>query len=155
MPNQKSQSRRFQIAYNRALFSSKTKGPGEQGAAGYCPKILLLKGPFFHRSHREICTRNRPVPETKFLDDFCEPLSLPAPLFTAELWNRRAPPKSHPNRLEVYWQRGWMVDNATEIAMIQSLRFQLASRKIFHYHPDYKIIPWNHYFCNILSSFSS
>ena len=25
------------------LISSKTKGPGEQGAAGYCPKILVLK----------------------------------------------------------------------------------------------------------------
>ena len=34
----------------------------------------------FHRSHREICTRNRPVSETKFLDDFWGPLSLPAPL---------------------------------------------------------------------------
>ena len=32
----------------------------------------------FHRSHREICTWNRPVSETKFLDDF---FCLPAPLF--------------------------------------------------------------------------
>ena len=43
-------------------FSSKTKGPGEQGATGYCPKLLLLKRANmvlrpFHRSHREICTR--------------------------------------------------------------------------------------------------
>ena len=49
------------------------------------PKILLLKGAKmvlcpFHRSHREIWTRNRPVSETKFLDDFWGPLSLPAPL---------------------------------------------------------------------------
>ena len=55
-----------------AIVSSKTKGPGEQGAAGYCPKILLLKRAKmvlcpFHRSHREICARNRPVSETKFL----------------------------------------------------------------------------------------
>ena len=27
------------------IISSKAKGPGEQGAAGYFPKILLLKGP--------------------------------------------------------------------------------------------------------------
>ena len=45
----------------------------------------------FHRSHREICTRNRPVSETTFLDDFSGPLSLPAPLFycwriAAEVW---------------------------------------------------------------------
>ena len=50
------------------------------------PKILRLKRAKmllcpFRRSHREICTRNRPVCETKFLDDFCRPLSLPAPLF--------------------------------------------------------------------------
>ena len=62
------------------------KGPGEQGATGYCPTILLLKRAKmvlcpFHRSHREICTRNRPVSEMKFLDDFWGPLSLPAPLF--------------------------------------------------------------------------
>ena len=54
-----------------ALFSSETKRPGEQGAAGYFPKILLLKSAKmvlcpFQRSHREICTRNRPVSETKF-----------------------------------------------------------------------------------------
>ena len=41
-------------------------------AAGYCPKILLLKRAtmvlwLFHRSHKEICTQNRPVSETKFL----------------------------------------------------------------------------------------
>ena len=35
----------------------------------------------FHRSQRELCTRNRPVSETKFLDDFWGPFSLPAPLF--------------------------------------------------------------------------
>ena len=67
-------------------FSSKQKRPGEQGAAGYCPQILLLKRAKmvlcpFYRSHREICTRNRTVSETKFLDDFWGPLSLPAPLF--------------------------------------------------------------------------
>ena len=33
----------------------------------------------FHRSHREICTRNRPLSETKFLDDFCTPPSSPGP----------------------------------------------------------------------------
>ena len=69
----------------RRFLSSKTKGPGEQGAAGYFPKILLLKRAEkvlcpFHRSHREICTRNRLISETKFLDDFWGPLSLPAPL---------------------------------------------------------------------------
>ena len=54
----------------KPFFSSETRGPGEQGAAGYCPKILLLKR-----------ARNRPVSETKFLDDFWGPLSLPAPSF--------------------------------------------------------------------------
>ena len=39
----------------------------------------------FHRRHRhrEICTRNRPVSETKFLDDFWGPLSLRPLCFTA------------------------------------------------------------------------
>ena len=31
------------IFQNCDMLSSKTKGPGEQGAAGYCPKIFLLK----------------------------------------------------------------------------------------------------------------
>ena len=69
--------------YN-AHVSSETKRPREQGAAGYCHKILLLKRAKmvlcpFHRSHREISTRDRPVSETKFLDAFWGPLSLPAP----------------------------------------------------------------------------
>ena len=33
-------SGRLKISH-RYFFSSKTKGPGEEGAAGYCPKILL------------------------------------------------------------------------------------------------------------------
>ena len=79
-------------------ISSKTQGPGEEGAAGYCPKILLLERAKmvlcpFHRSHREICTRTRPSSETKFLDDFWGPLSLPAPLFycwvNVAVWDRR------------------------------------------------------------------
>ena len=69
-----------------AKCSSKTKGPGEQVAARYFPKILLLKRAQmalcpFHRSHGDFCARNRPVSETKFLDDFWGPLSLPDPLF--------------------------------------------------------------------------
>ena len=56
------------------------------GAAGDCPNNPSPKKGQngvcpFHRSHREIYTRNRPVSETKFLDDFWGPLSLPAPLF--------------------------------------------------------------------------
>ena len=35
----------------------------------------------FHRSHREICTRNRPLSETNFLDDFWGQLPQPAPWF--------------------------------------------------------------------------
>ena len=47
------------------LISSKTKGPN------IAPKSFPQKGVCpFHRSHREICTRNRPVSQTKFLDDF-------------------------------------------------------------------------------------
>ena len=57
------------------LLSNKSKGAGRTRAAGYCPKILLLNRANmvlcpFHRSHMEICTRNRPVSETKFPDDF-------------------------------------------------------------------------------------
>ena len=54
------------------------------GPPDIAPKSCLLKrskmvlSPF-HRSHREICTRNRPVSEMKFPDDFWGPLSLPAP----------------------------------------------------------------------------
>ena len=61
---------------DRILLSNQTKkGLGEQGAAGYCPKILLLQKAKmvlcpFRRSRREICTRNRPISETNFLDDF-------------------------------------------------------------------------------------
>ena len=33
----------------------------------------------FHRTHREICTRNRPISETKFLDDFWGPHFSPGP----------------------------------------------------------------------------
>ena len=79
-------------------ISSKTKGPGEQGAAGYCPKILLPKRAkmvfcSLHRSHGEICTRNVPLSETKFLDDFWGPLSLPAPLFTVDSQHLEARPE--------------------------------------------------------------
>ena len=74
------------------IFSSKTTGPGEQGAAGCCPKTLLLKRAKmvlcpFHRSHREICTRNRPVSQTIFWG----PLPLPAPLFCC--WKIQNAPK--------------------------------------------------------------
>ena len=62
---------------NCLLFSSKPKGLGEEGAAKRAKMVLCP----FHTSHREICTRNRPVSEAKFLDDFWRPLSLPAPLF--------------------------------------------------------------------------
>ena len=58
-------------------ISSKTRGPGEHGAAGYCPRILLLNWAkcLFHRSYREIRIRNRPISETKFLDDLWGPFS--------------------------------------------------------------------------------
>ena len=76
-------NRLFQAVYS---ISSKTEGPGEEGAARYRPKILLprraKKSALFspQESYREICSRNRPLSETKFLDDFWGPLSLPAPL---------------------------------------------------------------------------
>ena len=71
---------------NYPVVSSKQKGAGEEGAAGYCPEILLPKSAKWVlcsllRSHREICTRNRPLSEKKFLDDFWAPLPLLAPLF--------------------------------------------------------------------------
>ena len=84
---------------NEGKITNKTKGPGEEGAARYCPKFLLPKRAkmvlcSFHRTHREICTRNRPLSETKSLDDFWGPF-LSRPLcFTAE---KRAGggPKAH------------------------------------------------------------
>ena len=71
-------------------FSSKQKGPGEEGAAGYCPKILLPKRATmvlcsFLWSHTgKFALENRPLSETKFLDDFWGPF-LSRPLwFTAD-----------------------------------------------------------------------
>ena len=60
----------------RTQFSNKPHGPGEEGAAGNCPKILLPK-----RARMVLCTQNQPLSETKFLDGFWGPLPLPAPLF--------------------------------------------------------------------------
>ena len=56
-------------------ISSKTKGPGEQGAAEYCPKILLLERAKmvlcpFHRSHRESALEIGQFLRMIFLDDF-------------------------------------------------------------------------------------
>ena len=53
------------------------------------PQILLPKRAKtvlcpFHRSHREICTRNRPVSETKFLDDFWGPLCFTVEFFAGK-----------------------------------------------------------------------
>ena len=59
---------RFQMQFQAFFFAVKQKGP----------KMVLCP---CRRSHREICTRNRPVSETHFLDDFWWPLSLPGPLF--------------------------------------------------------------------------
>ena len=75
------------VRRNHENLSSKTKGPREQGAAGYCPKILLgqIGALPFHRSRRDICTRNRPVSETKFLLMISGGPFLSRPLwFTAE-----------------------------------------------------------------------
>ena len=66
------------------------RGREKNGAAGYCPKLLLPKRAkmvlcSFHRSHREICTRNRPLSETKFLLMISGGAFLSQPLwFTAE-----------------------------------------------------------------------
>ena len=73
------------------LSAIKQRGPGEQGAAGHCPKILLLRRAKMvlcssHRSHREICTRNRPVSEINFWMISGGPfLSWPPFCFTAEI----------------------------------------------------------------------
>ena len=76
------------VSSKRVVYSSavKQRGREKNGAAGYCPKILRPKRAkmvlcSFHRSDRKICTRNRPLSETNFLDDFWGPLPLPAPLF--------------------------------------------------------------------------
>ena len=59
----------------RHINQQQNKGAGRREALGYCPKILLPKRAkmvlcSFHRSHKEICTRNRRVSETKYLGDF-------------------------------------------------------------------------------------
>ena len=57
-------------------------------------KVVLCS---FHRSHREICIRNRQLSETKFLDDFWGPLPLLAPCFTADSGPKcpgKCPPKT-------------------------------------------------------------
>ena len=54
----------------------------------------------FHRSPREICTRNRPVSETKFLDDFLSGPFLSRPLcFTADLARTR--------KKKIRWSNGY------------------------------------------------
>ena len=62
-----------------------TPGPGEEGAAGYCPKILLPKGPkwcsVLSIGVIENFALEIALSETKFLEDFWGPLPLPAPLF--------------------------------------------------------------------------
>ena len=68
----------------------KQKGPGEEGAAGYCPKILLPKGPkccsvLSIGVIREICTWNRPLSESEISGWFLVAPSSPGPLcFAAE-----------------------------------------------------------------------
>ena len=63
------------------FFSSKTKGLGEQGPVGYCPKILPKRAKLvlcpFPMSHREICARNRFLRRNFWM---ISALSLPAPL---------------------------------------------------------------------------
>ena len=85
----------WEIFPNRAMLQSavKQRGREKKGPAGYCPKILLPNRAkmvlcSFHRRDREICTRNRPLSEAKFLDDFWGPLPLPAPWFTADINQR-------------------------------------------------------------------
>ena len=51
---------------------------------GAGPKVVLCP---FHRSRREICTPNRPVSETNFLDDFWGPFLFQPLYSTAELQN--------------------------------------------------------------------
>ena len=48
----------------------------------------------FHRSHREISTRNRPLSETKFLDDFWGPFLSRSLWFTADIFKQTLEP--HP-----------------------------------------------------------
>ena len=65
------------------MSAVKQRGREKKGPPGIAPKILLSKRVrmvlcSFHRSHREIWTRNRPLSEPKFLKDFWGPLPLPA-----------------------------------------------------------------------------
>ena len=67
-------------------------GPGEEGAARYCAKILLPRRPkwrsaLFHRSHTGSCTRSRPLSEKKKFCMISGGPFLSRPLwFTAESW---------------------------------------------------------------------
>ena len=72
--------------YSREWSAVKQRGRENKGLPDIAPKSFSLRVLCpFPRSHREIYTRNRPISEMKFLDDFWGPLSLPAPLF--HCWN--------------------------------------------------------------------
>ena len=68
------------------------KGPPDIAPKSFSPKAAKIALCSFHRSHREICTQNWPLSETKFLDDFWGPFPLPAPLFYC--WKKLVPKRS-------------------------------------------------------------
>ena len=76
----------------KTLSAVKQRGREKKGPPDIAPKSCSQKGAlFFHRSHREICTRNRPLSETKFLDDFLGPLPLLAPFVLLLTWRVPGP----------------------------------------------------------------
>ena len=76
------------------FFEIKQKGAGRKRGRRRLPlnpspkraKMVLCS---FHRSHRQTCTRNRPLSETKLLDDFWGPHSSPGPFVLLLIFRNR------------------------------------------------------------------
>ena len=120
--------------------SSKTKGRGEQGAAGYFPKILLLKRavlwcsvPSIRVIGKSALEIGRPVSETKFLEDFCGPLSLPAP-FEGQDWKFQTRlkfpkgPKIEKNSISIEFFSNLVLENVNLAWNIQSRPSEFPSK---------------------------
>ena len=82
-------SGRWQSPFLWPISALNQRGREKKGPPDIAPKSFSYKGPTwcsaFHRSHRDICTGNRPVSERKFLETISDGPFLSRPLwFTAD-----------------------------------------------------------------------